>query len=214
VPNPQVIREKYCITASGYDELYAEEQLRKYDVVFRAHTPSGTLLDIGAGTCLLLEYLVARRKHLKVKYYIALDLTPCMLGLCRRRVEALKLGYLVDIVEAEASHLPLRDNSVDESYAFTVFDLLYKPEKGIAEQVRVTRRIPVYTLLHRVEASRRFSLCGASIGATDKDVICLPRASYKVYYDTSIGGYEGGEGQRFALTTPYIPDLRRNPKRV
>jgi len=176
LPDPRIIREKYCITAGGYDELYGEEQREKYNVVFSSHPPRGTLLDIGAGTCLLLEYLDSKRLLGDVSYYIALDLTICMLYFCARRVRKLGVGHLVDIVEAEATRLPLRDKSVDESYAFTVFDLALSVEDAVREQVRVTRRYAVYTLMKKVEARRRASMCERYIGETDKDIVCVPNA--------------------------------------
>ncbi|AEM39506.1 Methyltransferase type 11 [Pyrolobus fumarii 1A] len=176
MPDPRIIRDKYCSTATGYDELYREEQFEKYEVVFNEHRPKGVVADVGAGTCLLEEYFVTRNILSSVLYILALDLTPCMLDLCRERLSKLNVMHLVDIVECDAVHLPLRDNSVDESYAFTVFDLVSDAEKAIREQVRVTRKRAIYTLLKRAEAHRRFSLCQRYHGETSKDVICSPRA--------------------------------------
>ncbi len=210
MPDPARIREKYCATSSGYDELYGDEQRRKYELVFTSHAPRGTILDVGAGTCLLLEYLYIRGLLRKVAYYIALDLTPCMLESCARRVNEYRLGHLVDIVEAEASHLPLRDKSVDESYAFTVFDLLPDPQQGIEEQVRVTRGTPVYTLLKKVERLRKASLCERYIGETDKDVVCLPRAAREYDEQAGVASDKGLQGKRITLTTPYLRKSRRN----
>ncbi len=212
MPDPARIREKYCATSSGYDELYGDEQRRKYELVFKSHSPRGVILDIGAGTCLLLEYLYARNLLHRVAYYIALDLTPCMLESCAKRINSYRLNHLVDIVEADASHLPLRDKSVDESYAFTVFDLLPEPREGVKEQVRVTRSLPIYTLLKKVERLRRASLCEHYIGETDKDVICLPRATREHYKEARVPGDKSVQGKRIALTTPYLrkPGLNAN----
>ncbi len=174
MPDPRVIREKYCATAGGYDELYGEEQRDKYSVIFTRHAPRGVILDIGAGTCLLAEYLFRQGLLRGIKYYIALDLTPCMLYFCKRRVKMLRLEHIVDMVEGEVMHLPLRGKSVDESYSVTVFDLVSSVAAAIGEQVRVTRHYAIYTLLKKVEHRRRVSMCERFVGETDKDVICMP----------------------------------------
>ena len=176
MPNPKIIREKYCATAPGYDELYREEQLEKYEVALSRVTPRGVLADIGGGTCLFEEFLSHRGIIGRLSYVVVLDLTDCMLFLCRRRIRALRLDHLVDLVVAEATRLPLREKCIDYSYAFTVFDLTESVDRAVSEMVRVTRVRGVYTLLKKAERRRLASACQVYIGETDKDVICLPRA--------------------------------------
>ena len=179
MPDPRVIRERYCATAPGYDELYSQEQREKYKVICSSLRPRGVLADIGAGTCLFEEFLTESGLVGGLRYVVALDLTDCMLELCRARLAKLRLLHLVDIVVADAEHLPLRSKCVDVSVAVTVFDLAASPEAAIREMVRVTRGRGVYTLLRRVEARRLYSLCEVYLGETDKDVVCSPRALHE-----------------------------------
>ncbi len=188
MPDPRIIREKYCATAPGYDELYSAEQLEKYRVILSRVEPHGVLADIGAGTCLFEDYLLRAGILEHIKYVVALDLTECMLSLCRDRLEKLGLLHLVDLVVCDAEHLPLRDKAVDYSFAVTVFDLAMRPERAISEMVRVTRRVGIYTLLKRAEAHRLYSLCEVYMGETDKDVVCSPRTLYKNYDDAALAG--------------------------
>ncbi len=191
MPDPRIIREKYCATAPGYDELYREEQLEKYRLVLSKIRPQGSLADIGAGTCLFEEYLSGEGVIGKLSYIVALDLTDCMLFFCKRRVYNLGLGFLMDIVVAEATRLPLRDKSVDYAFAFTVFDLTDNVERAIEEMVRVTRVTGVYTLLKRAERRRLTSMCQIYIGETDKDVACLPRAFHNDEFEAGVIAQKG-----------------------
>lgn len=191
MPDPRIIREKYCITAPSYDELYREEQVAKYSLVFSYITPSGILADIGAGTCLLEEYMLEEGMLREVSYLVALDLTDCMLSLCKKRVIEHRLYHLVDIVVAEATRLPIRDKSIDYTFAFTVYDLTPDLDRAVEEMVRVTRRLGFYTLLKRAERRRLSSGCQVYLGETDKDVICLPRALHKDKLKTSIFKKDG-----------------------
>ena len=52
----------YDITSRSYDSLYREEQFRKYEFIFeiRGVAPGKTILDLGCGTGLLIEYLMGR----------------------------------------------------------------------------------------------------------------------------------------------------------
>ena len=186
MPDPRVIRERYCATAPGYDELYREEQLEKYRLVFTRVSPRGVIADIGAGTCLLEEFLARERLLDKVGYIVALDLTDCMLRLCKDRIRRIRLSHLTDIVVGEATRLPLRDHSIDYSFAFTVYDLTEDARRAVDEMVRVTRVIGVYTLLKRVEKRRLTTECQVYIGETDKDVACLPRALRDNYLDARV----------------------------
>jgi len=107
------LREKYNITSNGYDQLYAAEQVEKYIIGIKAIRPRNKVLDDGCGTALFLEFLRNIKMLDKISYYICLDLSPGMLNKAKLRIKQLSLSTLVDIVEADAENLPLKDKAVD-----------------------------------------------------------------------------------------------------
>ena len=149
-----IVRERYNATATGYDELYSEEQLEKYVAACEREglKPEGLVLDDGCGTGLFIEYLLGRGMLEPVSYTICLDISEAMLGIARERFKRLRVDHLVDIVVADAENLPLRDSSVDYTYSFTVFTLLDSPQQGVKEALRVTRRLLIYTVLAKAIA--------------------------------------------------------------
>ena len=182
----EVIRLKYSITCKSYDELYIGEQFEKYACTFKTgYHPFGVVLDVGGGTGLLIEYLYRNYQQSStpinnILYYICLDLTPCMISICRSRVRKYTLDHLVEFVEADAEHLPLRSKSVDVAYSFTVLDLLEKPERGYSEVVRVCR---VYTVISSLKkANNTFTRLravsyGRKLCETSKDIIFVSRCA-------------------------------------
>jgi ubiquinone/menaquinone biosynthesis C-methylase UbiE len=167
----EIARLKYNATASGYDELYRLEQLEKYKAVFvklNLKLSGKLVLDDGCGTALLLEYLVETR-NLPI-YYICLDLSNAMLVHARVRARSLLQDHMVELVEADAENLPLRDASVDYVLSFTVFMLLEDPGRGVMEATRVGRELVLYTvprkLAHRIPVGTGVGL----IGDVGKDV--------------------------------------------
>jgi len=170
----QVLRLKYNITSKDYDMIYAEEQIEKYTVSIKHIDIRNKMLDCGCGTALFIEFLKGIRKLYNMNYYLCLDLSPGMLSQAKQRIRRLGLGFLTELVEADAEYLPLRDKSMDTSVSFTVINLLEDKIKGIRELQRVTRGCILISLLKLAEkldmASPRF---GKYIGETSKDKIFL-----------------------------------------
>ncbi len=165
-----IIRERYNTTFDSYDQLYIGEQFEKYSFVIPYVKPVGTILDDGCGTGLLLEYLVMKRKHVHIKYYVCLDIASNMLTVARKRAKRLGIDAHVEFVEADAQNLPLRSKSIDNTYSFTVFTLLDNPNEGVEEAIRVTRCQLAYTLLSKAMNRQLTSIrYGRYIGSTSKD---------------------------------------------
>jgi len=165
-----VVRKKYRASAEGYDELYAIEQSKKYSVVFPSLQPLGRILDAGCGTGLLEEYLVSSGLLDNTTMIICLDLTMEMLEKGLKKHRGKGLDELIEYVEADVEHLPLRDSCVNQVYAFTVMDLLDNPEKGLAEIKRVAKDTVVYSILKKLHSTGN-KITGDYIGETEKDVI-------------------------------------------
>ena len=176
----ELMRLKYNITCVNYDELYGDEQREKYDCTFsKAQSIKGVILDDGCGTALLAEFLTEKNMLKSVKYYICLDLTPCMLSKARERIEKLKISYMVDLVEADAEHIPLRNCSVDYTFSFTVIDLLEDIRQGISEIDRVTRIRAYVSSLKKAsntmlrQTARKYGLVFCE---TSKDIVFVREA--------------------------------------
>ena len=170
----QVLRLKYDITSKDYDAIYAEEQLEKYTVSMKHVDVRNKVLDCGCGTALFIEFLKGMRRLYNVNYYLCLDLSPGMLKQAKRRIRKLSLGFLAELVEADAEHLPLRDKSVETAVSFTVINLLEDKTKGIRELQRVTRGCVLVSVLKLAEKLDMVSLrFGKYIDETSKDKIFL-----------------------------------------
>jgi len=129
----------FDVPAEGYDELYGEEQIRKYAVVFNLFSKDfKNILDVGCATGLLTDYL----KYIGFREeYIGLDKDF-------ERVKYAKKKRSGEYVVGDAHHLPFRDKCVDLTVCFTVIHLL-ELNKVVQEIVRVSRSFTVITLLKK-----------------------------------------------------------------
>lgn len=176
-----IIRERYNATANSYDELYREEQYEKYQVTLRYVYPKDTvLLDAGCGTALFAEFLHDHPGKHQIKYYLCLDFSEAMIEIAKKRLSRLKLNYLSELIIADVEHLPLRKNSVDEVYAFTVFFLTDNEDVAITESCRVSKKRVVYTVLKRVPRLH-ITFKGKLVAETAKDLIFLVDKASKGY---------------------------------
>ena len=174
-----LMRTRYNATAPGYDELYREEQYEKYRATLDILKGRETLCDIGCGTLLLAEFLSEQGIAGSLKYYVGLDLSPGMLEIALEKLRKgplRELSHIVDVVEADAEHLPLRDRSCSLSVSYTVVDLVEDPGKMLREASRIAPKAVVTSLkkAHRMKgALPRF---GVYLGETGKDYIFLVAA--------------------------------------
>ncbi len=133
----------YDVPAEGYDELYGEEQTRKYTAVFRelVHFSQETrvVLDVGCATGLLANFLeLMGFKSL----YVGIDLAADRLRIAKSR------SQLVMVVQADAHALPIRSGAADLTACFTVIHLM-NPGKAVRELARVSRSTAIITLLRK-----------------------------------------------------------------
>ena len=133
----------YDVPAEGYDELYGEEQLEKYELAFQGLKPLigdfRTVLDIGCGTGLLGEYLEELGYRLT---YVGVDRALDRLREARR-----KSGRWI-LIQADAQNLPIRSGSMDLAACITVIHLL-NPRQAMREVLRVTRKAAIISLLKK-----------------------------------------------------------------
>jgi len=171
----KILSLKYDTTAEGYDSLYGEEQLEKYVVALsHLHSLRAKLLcDIGAGTLLFKDFLEKTQHYENIGYYLGLDLSEGMLSQALARRDA-----RVDLVQADAEYLPLRDKACEITVSFTVIDLLPSPQRFIAECRRATRYTCIISSLKKAQRLNTRALrLGKHIGETGKDIIFEVRIS-------------------------------------
>ncbi len=167
------IKLMYDRTYNSYDELYGEEQIKKYLIALRRVSVEGNILDAGCGTGLLLEFLKSQGLLNNIKKYVCLDISEGMLGVAYKRMERFCKSKCLGIL-ADALHLPFKEKSFDFTLSFTVLDLLTDPLEGVREMLRVTRRALIVSSLIKVKKwTELLELGGKEIGRTDKDVIIL-----------------------------------------
>lgn len=102
------------------------------------------ILEIGVGTGKNLAY------HPQGAHSVAIDLSPRMLERAVRRAE--RSGRHVDLILADAQHLPFRDDVFDAAAATFVFCSVPDPVLGLSEVARVVRGEGQIHLLEHVRA--------------------------------------------------------------
>ncbi len=120
----------YDALSRGYDELYGEEQRRKYFEVLKRVEIRGEVLDVGCGTGLFCENVKT--------FYVGVDISLGMIKKCKERCE--------NVIVADAEHLPFRDNAFDLCVSFTVLQDVPSPRKVLEEMMRVCKRIIVSSM--------------------------------------------------------------------
>ena len=174
---------KYDATAEGYDELYRDEQYAKYAKAAEAlaktlsscrHSPSCRLCDIGCGTGLLIEYM-AEAGLPQPSHYICIDLSINMLRHAKQRSKR-HAAPLIDIIQGDAEHLPLRRKTCRIAVSFTVIDLVEDPARMLSECDHVSGTCIVSRLKKAMRNHSRELRVGSYLAETDKDIVFIRQA--------------------------------------
>lgn len=106
IKDAETITKWYDALSKNYDELYGEEQDKKHAKVLQllGKEEVKITVDVGCGTGRLLE-LLSRRSQAS----LGIDLSAQMLSKAKLRMT----NSTFQLVRADASHLPLRDNIAD-----------------------------------------------------------------------------------------------------
>ena len=126
------IMHRYDITATMYDARYAEEQEAKYKAALAELNVSGAVLDVGCGTGLLFNHLANQAETV-----VGVDLSVKLLTKARERANA--YGN-VQVIRADADHLPVKSECFAAVFAFTVLQNTPKPAETLTELKRVAKR--------------------------------------------------------------------------
>jgi ubiquinone/menaquinone biosynthesis C-methylase UbiE len=104
--DPGTITKWYDALSKNYDELYGEEQNKKHArlLKFIGNRRFRMIVDVGCGTGKLLELIAPRSEQ-----GLGIDLSVQMLKKAKARIT----NTGVQLVRADASHLPLQDHVAD-----------------------------------------------------------------------------------------------------
>lgn len=124
---------KYDSSSQTYEELYEEEQSKKFDSVLEAYSkPRGKLaLDCGCGTGLLIRKIAG-----VFKVVVGVDCSKAMLRLAKKKSSG--MGN-VHLILADLDFLPISKAACEVVFSFTVLQLSPKPSKTIGEFRRVLK---------------------------------------------------------------------------
>jgi len=126
------VRRRYDLTAEMYNARYTEEQEAKYQAALNNVKPTGLVLDVGCGTGLLFSHIVSGAENV-----IGIDISKNVLLQAKERV---KKQRNADLVQADADHLPFKNNLFNAVFAFTVLQNMPKPLKTLMETRRIAAK--------------------------------------------------------------------------
>jgi ubiquinone/menaquinone biosynthesis C-methylase UbiE len=122
-------KEYYNGIASGYDELYGEEQLKKWEIARKiiSFDKDDAVLDIGCGTGIITKEIAKL-----VKKVVAIDISKEMI---KNAPKVKNIEYFV----ADATKLHFADKSFDKIISFTVLQDIKDKDSALIEMKRVCK---------------------------------------------------------------------------
>ena len=129
----KIIR-RYDLTAQLYDVRYTEEQEIKYQTALELLNVASdsNVLDVGCGTGLLFSHVAAEAQTV-----VGVDISGKLLLQAKKRARNFRNVHLV---QADADHVPFKDNRFTVVFAFTVLQNLPDPLETLKEIKRVAER--------------------------------------------------------------------------
>jgi ubiquinone/menaquinone biosynthesis C-methylase UbiE len=174
---------RYDLTAQIYDVRYAEEQEAKYKKALESLNIAGNsiILDVGCGTGLLFSHVAAEAQTV-----VGVDVSGRLLLQAKERARKFPD---VNVVQADADHMPFKNDYFSMVFAFTVLQNMPKPLETLKELGRVAKlnALVVVTGLKKIfsietlyKLLEQAGLCPASI-VNDESlkcyvVVCLKRS--------------------------------------
>lgn len=126
----QAVAAHYDARASTYDDSGMHRALAELVAEHAAGPGAGLVVDVATGTGLVLRSIAARHPEARL---VGIDLSSGMLAVARAALPQAQL------VQADASALPIPDRSVDLVTCVTALHLLAEPELAFDEWARVLR---------------------------------------------------------------------------
>jgi len=190
--------------SSGYDELYGEEQRRKFLWVVKeassvSYVRSGNpvILDLGCGTGSLAGFLLDGFSSKGSPYYVGLDLSPSMCFLSRGRISDAEL--LGDVVAGDIFRPPFRERVADAVFSITALTCgsFVEGVVQIIENLVKEGGLLFYTILCS-DLSKiprgGLEVCEATTYLSEREVLCVVKSVPTLVSKVSFDGLESREG--------------------
>ncbi len=126
------VRRRYDSTAGMYDERYSDEQEAKYSAALTDIAAKGSVLDVGCGTGLFFK----RLSH-GATCIVGIDISKSLLAKANQRAKKLTN---VNLIQADADHMPFKNDAFNAVFAFTVLQNMPKPLETLTEIRRTANR--------------------------------------------------------------------------
>ena len=126
------IMQRYDVTAEMYEELYSEEQKRKYGKALEnVDVAGGVVLDVGCGSGLFFKQIASQADMV-----VGVDVSRKLL--LKAKKQAGTFGN-VFVLQADADHLPFTEGFFEVVFAFTVLQNMPNPPETLGEFKRVAK---------------------------------------------------------------------------
>ena len=126
----RTIMRCYDSTAEMYEIRYAKEQATKYKAALEhLDINSGSVVDVGCGTGLLFSEVAAEAQEV-----VGVDVSGKLLLQARERA---RIFRNVQLVQADADHLPFKNDHFSVVFAFTMLQNMPKPLETLSEIKRI-----------------------------------------------------------------------------
>jgi ubiquinone/menaquinone biosynthesis C-methylase UbiE len=124
------IMQRYDVTAEMYEELYSEEQKRKYGKALEnVDVAGGVVLDVGCGSGLFFGQIASQADMV-----VGVDVSRKLLLKAKKQAEAFGNVF---VLQADADHLPFTDGFFEVVFSFTVLQNMPNPAETLGEFKRV-----------------------------------------------------------------------------
>ena len=121
---------RYDLTAEMYEMRYAEEQAAKYKAALEhLNVNRSRVADVGCGTGLLFSQVAAEAQTV-----VGVDVSGKLLLQAKERARKFQNVHLV---QADADHLPFKNDHFSVVFAFTVLQNMPKPLETLSEIKRI-----------------------------------------------------------------------------
>lgn len=162
-----IVSKYYDAISQGYEELYGEEQRKKFEVIKELINFSGKILDVGCGNGKITNEIAE-----KGEFVVGMDISKGMISKAKKE----KAFFII----ADACSLPFKDDSFDIVISITVLQDIKEPLKALKEMKRVCKERILLSVLKRNWNREKLYKCILSCGLSvekmineERDLICL-----------------------------------------
>lgn len=133
------MKDYYDSVSEGYNELYGEEQLKKWDISKKMVSFSKTdiVLDLGCGTGIFIPEIAKQ-----VKMVVGIDASE---GMVKKAPKPENVVYII----SDAGDIPFEDNYFNKVISFTMIQDIEDWEPVLSEIKRVCRGDVILSFLKR-----------------------------------------------------------------